>query len=41
VTIFLVLALTGLMRALASFSAEEQTSAGVSLALGYLLLSSR
>jgi Kef-type K+ transport system membrane component KefB len=40
VTIFLVLALTGLMRALASFSAEEQTSAGVSLALGYLLLSS-
>jgi Kef-type K+ transport system membrane component KefB len=39
VTIFLVLVLTGLMRALASFSAEEQTSAGVSLALGYLLLS--
>lgn len=38
-SIFLVLVLTGLMRALASFSAEEQTSAGVSLALGYLLLS--
>jgi Kef-type K+ transport system membrane component KefB len=39
VSIFLVLVLTGLMRALASFSTEEQTSAGVSLALGYLLLS--
>jgi Kef-type K+ transport system membrane component KefB len=39
VSIFLVLVLTGLMRALASFSAGERTSAGVSLALGYLLLS--
>ena len=37
-TVFLVLVLTGLMRALGSFSAPEQTSAGVSLALGYLLL---
>jgi Kef-type K+ transport system membrane component KefB len=36
--VFIVLALSGLMQALASFSASEQTSAGVSLALGYLLL---
>jgi Kef-type K+ transport system membrane component KefB len=39
VNVFLVLVLAGLMQALASFSTEEQTSAGVSLALGYLLLS--
>jgi len=37
--ILLVLVLTGLMRALATFDADEQTSAGVSLTLGYLLLS--
>ncbi|HTV21306.1 MAG TPA: cation:proton antiporter [Polyangiaceae bacterium] len=37
-SVFLVLVLTGLMRALASFDADEKTSAGVSLALGYLLL---
>jgi Kef-type K+ transport system membrane component KefB len=36
--IFLVLVLTGLMRALATFNTEEQSSAGVSLTLGYLLL---
>jgi Kef-type K+ transport system membrane component KefB len=38
-SIFLVLALTGLMHALATFATDEQTSAGISLTLGYLLLS--
>lgn len=38
-SIFLVLVLTGLMRALATFASGDQTSAGVSLTLGYLLLS--
>lgn len=37
-SLFLVLALTGLMRALGTFNAAEQSSGGVSLALGYLLL---
>ncbi len=37
-SIFLVLVLTGLMQAISSFNASEQSSAGVSLALGYLLL---
>lgn len=36
--IFIVLVLTGLMRALGSFDTEEQGSAGISLALGYMLL---
>jgi len=35
---FLVLVLTGLMGALGSFDAGEQSSSGVSLSLGYLLL---
>jgi Kef-type K+ transport system membrane component KefB len=38
-SIFLVLVLTGLMRALATFNTDEKSSAGVSLTLGYLLLS--
>ena len=37
-SLFLVLALTGLMAALGSFDAGEQSSSGVSLSLGYLLL---
>jgi Kef-type K+ transport system membrane component KefB len=37
-SIFLVLVLTGLMGALGTFITEENTSAGVSLTLGYLLL---
>jgi hypothetical protein len=38
-SIFLVLVLTGLMSALGTFITEGKTSAGVSLTLGYLLLS--
>jgi Kef-type K+ transport system membrane component KefB len=38
-SIFLVLVLTGLMRALGTFNTERESSAGVSLTLGYLLLS--
>jgi Kef-type K+ transport system membrane component KefB len=39
-SVFLVLALTGLMQALRSFNVgEERSSAGVALALGYVLLS--
>ena len=37
-SVLLLLVLTGLMGALASFDAGEQSSAGVSLSLGYLLL---
>jgi Kef-type K+ transport system membrane component KefB len=37
-TIFIVLVLTGLMRALGSYDAQGQSSAGISLALGYMLL---
>jgi Kef-type K+ transport system membrane component KefB len=36
--VFIVLALSGLMQALGSFSAAEQGSAAISLTLGYLLL---